>query len=58
LKNKLIESQGIVPERQALLKEAFDKLMQDVTDNLLPKNRDRFAQNLHSFWNDVRNFLS
>jgi hypothetical protein len=44
-------------EKRQKLIEAFGKLMTDVKDNLLPKNREKFTQNATVFKNEVKALL-
>lgn len=48
LKATTIENQKL-PERKAVVTEAFEKLMVNVKPNLDSKNRDRFTQNVTAF---------
>lgn len=41
-------------EKRLKLSEAFTKLMTDVKDNLLPKNREKFTQNASIFKNEAK----
>lgn len=41
-------------EKRQKLSEAFAKLMADVKDNLLPKNREKFTQNASIFKNEAK----
>jgi hypothetical protein len=44
-------------EKRQKLVEAFGKLMTDVKDNLMPKNREKFTQNATVFKNEVKALL-
>ena len=55
-KENLLSSQG--PENQALLNEAFNKLLSDVKPDLESSNRDRFTQKLTAFRVSARSFLT
>lgn len=52
LKAQILSSQP--PDQQQRLAGCFDKLMNDVTRTLEPKNRDKFTQNLTIFRHDFR----
>ncbi|KAH7288361.1 hypothetical protein KP509_31G023600 [Ceratopteris richardii] len=52
LKAQILASQP--PDQQQRLAGCFDKLMNDVTRTLEPKNRDKFTQNLTLFRHDFR----
>ena len=55
--SRLFWSLCFIVEKQGKLEEAFNRLMVDVKDNVMSKNRDRFTQNLALFINDVRTFI-
>ena len=55
-KEHLLCTQGA--ENQALLNEAFNKLVSDVKPDLESSNRDRFTQKLTAFRVATRNFLT
>jgi hypothetical protein len=48
---------GDLMGRQQRMEEAFTKLMGDIKDNILPKNRDKFAQNLTLFKTEIKPLL-
>jgi len=63
IKNNLINSlsqsvggsQDNLVMKKQFLSDTFDRFMTDVKDNLLPKNRDRFSQNLTALRNTIAN---
>lgn len=56
LKNNILTSQP--PYRRERLGNVFNKLMDDVQDNLEQKNRDKFTTNLTMFRHEVKSFVT
>jgi exportin-7 len=51
-KEQLVTSQSA--DRQPMLRDALERLVDGVEHNLQPKNRDHFTKNLYSFVRTVR----
>jgi len=56
LKNQLVNSQPM--ERRERLMSVFNKLMEEVQENMEQKNRDKFTQNLTLFRHEVKSFVT
>ena len=57
----MIQDQVLLKERNVVtrqkMKEAFQKLLEGIERNLSDKNRDKFAQNFHSFRTTLRHIM-
>ena len=56
LKNNIVAGQPAY--RRERLGNVFNKLMDDVQDNLEQKNRDKFTTNLTMFRHEVKSFVT